>query len=99
LKLDLQQGVVRHGDAVVFGLAGWVVGEDALFAKRDVLMELLARSGLSLVWWLRGERRAFVREFGSGQATTRVWIDSHGIAYLARDGRVQVAWLAREERD
>lgn len=98
LSLDLQHGVVRHGNAVVFGLAGWVAGEDALFARRNVLTDLLASSGVSLVWWLRGERRAFVREFGSGQADARVWIDSRGIAYLARDGRVQVAWLAREER-
>jgi hypothetical protein len=99
LQLDLQHGVVRHGDAVVFGLAGWVMGEDALFARSGVLVDLLARSGLSLVWWLRGERRAFVREFGAGEARARVWIDSHGIAYLARDGRAQVAWLAREQRE
>lgn len=99
LQLDLEHGVVRHGDAVVFGLAGWVMGEDALFARRHVLVDLLAKNGLSLVWWLRGERRAFVREFGSGEAQARVWIDSHGIAYLARDGRPQVAWLAREQRE
>ena len=99
LKLDLQHGVVRDGDAVVFGLAGWVMGEDALFARRDVLMDILDRSSLSLVWWIRGERRASVREFGKGEARARVWIDSHGIAYLASDGRAQVAWLARQERD
>lgn len=98
LTLDLQQGVVRYGDAIVFGLAGWVMGEDALFAQRDVLMALLAKHHRSLVWWIRGERRAFVREVGSGRAQAKVWIDTHGIAYLATDGRVQVAWLARDER-
>ncbi|MGI0036020.1 MAG: hypothetical protein ACRD98_09145 [Nitrososphaera sp.] len=38
---------------------GWVLGEDAQLARRDILMELLAASNLSLVWWLRGERRAW----------------------------------------
>jgi hypothetical protein len=99
LKLDLEDGVVRRGDIAVFGLAGWVMGEDALFVQRDVLMSLLSDSGLSLVWWIRGERRAYVTNFGSGVPEARAWIDSHGVAYLARDGRVQVAWLAREERN
>ena len=99
LVLDLQHGVVRHGDAVVFGLAGWTMGEDAMFAQRDALMAMLAKSGLSLVWWIRGERKAFVRKDGSGSAETKEWIDSHGIAYLGRDGRVQLAWLARDKRD
>ena len=56
LKLDLQHGVVRHGDAVVFGLASCVVGEDALFARRDVLMNLLAESGLSFAAQMNGEK-------------------------------------------
>jgi hypothetical protein len=98
LKLDLQHGVVRHGDTVVFGLAGCVLGEEALFARRDPLMGLLADSGRSLVWWLHGERRASVREFGCSDARSRVWIDSSGVAYLGQDGRVQIAWLSRNVR-
>ena len=99
LTLDLQHGVVRQADDVVFGLAGWLMGEDALFARRDVLMALLVKHGLTLVWWLRGERRAFVEEIGSSERRAGVWIDFHGVAYLGRDGRVQLAWLDRERRD
>lgn len=98
LKLDLQHGAVRHGDTVVFGLAGCVLGEEALFARRDPLMGLLADSGRSLVWWLHGERRASVRGFGCSDARSRVWIDSSGVAYLGQDGRVQIAWLSRSVR-
>lgn len=99
LRLDLQQGVVRRRESVVFGLAGWVLGEDALFARRDMLLELLESSDLTLVWWLRGERRAFVREVGKGEARAKVWIDSHGLAHLGRDGRVSVSWIARDYRN
>lgn len=100
LTLDLERGVVSQAGNVVFGLAGWLMGEDALFARRSALMALLSKFGMTLVWWLRGERRAHVEEFGSGpEARARVWIDSHGVAYLGRDGRVQVAWLARDTRD
>lgn len=99
LRLDLQHGVVRHGETALFGLAGWVLGEDALFARRDRLLELLDGSALSLVWWLRGERRAFVREVGKGEARAKVWIDSHGLAHLGREGRVNVSWIARVHRN
>ena len=99
LTLDLQRGVVRQAEDVVFGLAGWLMGEDALFARRDVLLTLLVKHGLTLVWWLRGERRAFVEKIGSSEHPAKVWIDFHGVAYLGRDGRVQLAWLDRERRD
>jgi hypothetical protein len=99
LTLDLQQGVVRRGAEVLFGLAGWVMRENALFARRDLLMAILAEHGLSLTWWVRGERRAFVRDTRTSRAHAKAWIDTHGIAYLASDGRVQVGWIGREERD
>lgn len=99
LKLDLQRGVVRLGDAGVFGLAGWVLGEEALFAQRDALLDLLDRNGNTLVWWMLGERRAFAREIGHSEPKKYIWIDSHGIAFLGKDGRTQVAWLRREVRD
>ncbi|GFM87761.1 hypothetical protein PSCICO_31600 [Pseudomonas cichorii] len=98
LSLDLQHGVVRHDDTVVFGIVGRAMGEDALVARRDILMDLLTRHDMTLVWWLRGERKAVVRE-SLMDFDCRVWIDSHGVAFLAQDGRAQVAWLGRAARD
>jgi hypothetical protein len=98
LTLDLQRGIVRRGEDVLFGLAGWVLHEDALFARRDLLMTILAEHSQTLIWWIRGERRAFVRDIGTSRAHTKAWIDTHGVAYLAADARVQVAWLSREVR-
>jgi hypothetical protein len=95
LELDLHRGVVHRQGQVVFGLSGWVHGEDVLFAQLEGLQPLLAESGYSLVWWLRGERRAF-QNFGiSGSDSNSVWADYKGLAYLGRNGKVQTIWLSK----
>jgi hypothetical protein len=96
LTLDLQHDAVRRGDAIVFGLVGRIMGCDALVAQRDALMALLERSQCALIWWLRGERKAAIRRPGAVESEFPAWVDSYGIAYLAQDGRAQVAWLAQD---
>ncbi|WJV25486.1 MULTISPECIES: ATP-binding protein [Pseudomonas] len=94
LSLDLQHGVVRAGDQVIFGL----MGRNALVARRDALMEILEQTQCSLVWWLRGERKAAIRRPGVPETEFPAWVDSYGMAYLAPDGRAHVTWLARDRR-
>ncbi len=91
LKLDLRRGVVCYQDQVVFGLSGWVHGEDALFAKLDVLQQMLAASKYTLVWRLCGERRAFLKI--SDPHSNSAWADYNGLAYLCSNGQVQTIWL------
>lgn len=98
LELDIRRGVVLYQGQVVFGLAGWVHGENVLFARVDVLQQLLAASGYALVWWLRGERRAFLNIMDP-HSNRSVWADYHGIAYLSENGRVQTIWLQKVVRD
>ena len=95
LELDLRRGVVCRGQEIVFGLAGWVLGEDALLARLEPLQRLLTESGFRLVWLLRGERRAFLNITVPHEAPT-AWVDFHGLAYLGSDGFVQTAWLHRK---
>lgn len=96
LELDIESGVVRQGNTVVFGVASLVMDEKALFAQRDVLINLLEKHNLALVWWLRGERRAFMPGFSSYAPHALVWIDSRGVAYLGKDGLIQVGMLSRK---
>lgn len=95
LELDLHRGVVHRQGQVVFGLSGWVHGEDVLFARLEGLHQLLAETGYTLVWWLRGERRAFQNLSISGPDSNSVWADYNGLAYLGRNGKVQTIWLSK----
>lgn len=95
LELDLRRGVVLYQGHVVFGLAGWVHGEDVLFARQEILQQLLTASGYTLVWWLRGERRAFLNISKSHEGES-AWTDYHGLAYLSGNGQVQTVWLSKE---
>jgi hypothetical protein len=98
LDLDLRRGVVLYQGQVAFGLAGWVQGEDVLFARLDVLQRLLTVSNYTMVWWLRGERRAFIN-LSSQDSKESVWADYYGLAYLSENGEVQTLWLHKEVRD
>ena len=79
---------------VVFGLSGWVHGEDALFVNLDVLQQMLAPSKYTLVWWLRGERRAFLSI--PDPHSDFVWADYNGLAYLGGNGHVQTIFLQKD---
>jgi hypothetical protein len=93
LELDMRRGVVCYQGQVVFGLSGWVHGEEALFAKLDVLQKLLVTSNYTLLWWLRGERRAFLNM--SNPHSNSVWADYNGLAYLSGNGHVQTISLRK----
>lgn len=99
LELDLRRGLVLHQGEPVFGLAGWLFGESALFANLPKLHGLLDASGYALIWWWRGERRAFMN-LGSGGRDEEdfAWADYHGIGYLGSDGRVQGCWSEKKIR-
>lgn len=98
LELDLRRGVVLYQGQVAFGLAGWVHGEDVLFARLDILQQLLAASNYTLVWWLRGERQAFLN-ISSHDPNVSSSAECHGLAYLSENGQVQTVWLHKEVRD
>lgn len=93
LELDLRRGVVCYQGQVAFGLSGWVHGEDALFARLDVLQQMLAASKYTLVWWLRGERRAFLNI--SDPHSNSAWADYKGLAYLCGNGQAQTISLRK----
>ena len=93
LELDLRRGVVCYQGQVVFGLSGWVHGQNVLFARIEVLQQLLSKSNYTLVWWLRGERRAFLNI--SDPHFNSVWADYNGLAYLSGNGQVQTIWLRK----
>jgi len=97
LELDLRRGLVLYRDEPLFGLAGWVHGESALFAHRQLLQDLLAETGYSLIWWWRGERRGFV-DIGVHRQEDEdlAWADYHGIGYLGTDGRIQTARIEKK---
>lgn len=99
LELDLHRGVVCRQGQVVFGLSGWVHGEDVLFARLEGLQQLLAESNYTLVWWLRGERRAFQNLDISGPDSNFVWADYHGLAYLVGNGNMQTIWMQKVIRN
>lgn len=95
LELDLRKGIVTRSGEVLFGLAGWTFNERALMARLEILQPALDSSGYRLIWFLRGERRAFLRWGTHSPDSPRAWMDYHGIAFLGADGRTQTAWLAR----
>ncbi len=98
LVLDLHNGVIRRNEEIVFGLAGWSLGEDALFAQSDVLQNLLKKYDYTLVWWLCGERRAWLELDHLSDPKSSAWVDTYGIAYLGLDGRVNIACSIRNQR-
>lgn len=99
LELDLRRGLVLHQGEPVFGLAGWLGGEGALFANLHKLRGLLDASGYALIWRWCGERRAFMNlGFGGHDEEDFAWADYHGISYLGADGRVQGAWSEKKIR-
>jgi hypothetical protein len=95
LQLDLRRGVVNRGEDVLFGLAGWTLGQRALLARQDVLERLLKESGYRLTWFLRGERRAFLNWGSPSSHGPYAWMDYRGVAFLGLDGRVHTAWFVR----
>jgi hypothetical protein len=98
LELNLRHGTILGKGDVLFGVAGWVFGESALFARLEPLKVLLEASGYTLVWWWRGERRAFLDLTDSSTIRHEgdsVWADYHGIGYLGQDGRVQTASMTK----
>jgi hypothetical protein len=99
LELDLRRGLVLHQGEPVFGLAGWLCGEGALFANLPRLRGLLDASGYALVWRWCGERRAFMNlGFGGQDEEDFAWADYHGIGYFGADGRVHGAWSEKKIR-
>ena len=96
MRLDLQLGVVTWKSEPVFGLPGWELGENALVARLEPLAQILTESKYQLIWIIRGERRAFL-DIGmmSRDKAPFAWVDLNGIAFLAKNGRVQVAWCDR----
>ncbi|MGV0953276.1 MAG: NACHT domain-containing protein [Fluviibacter sp.] len=99
LELDLRSGLILHQGEPIFGLAGWVFTEHALFAHLPRLHNLLDASGYALIWRWCGERRAFMN-LGSGGRVEEdfAWADYHGISYLGSDSRVQCAWSEKKIR-
>jgi hypothetical protein len=95
LELDLRRGVMHKNGEIIFGLAGWVLGKDALLARLEPLQRLLGESGYKLIWLLRGERRAFLN-ISQPHDNPTSWVDQHGLAYLGIDGHIQTAWMDRK---
>ncbi|KAB0667424.1 hypothetical protein F6V25_01605 [Oryzomonas japonica] len=94
LELDLRRGVMHKNGEIIFGLAGWILGKDALMARLDPLQRLLMESGYKLIWLLRGERRVFLN-LSLPHDDPSSWVDLYGLAYLGMYGHVQTAWLDR----
>ncbi len=97
LELDLRRGLGMYRGEPLFGLAGWVHGESALFARQQPLQALLVERGYTLFWSWRGERRGFM-DFGMHRQEDGdlAWADYHGIGYLGTDGRVQTARIEKK---
>ncbi|WAW10370.1 ATP-binding protein [Oxalobacter vibrioformis] len=96
LTMDLHRGIILHENDIVFGLTSWIFDEEnTLFARTDKLNSLLNTSGYSLIWHLRGERRAFL-DIGNPHKSNRAWADYHGISSLGRDGMMNVLWLEKK---
>ena len=97
LELDLRRGMVRHDGAPLFGLAGWVHGEDALFVRLEPMQALLEKAGYALIWSWRGERKGCM-DLGMQRPedTELAWADYHGIGFLAADGRIHTMRSEKE---
>ena len=95
LSMNLETGCVMHGEEVVFGLAGWSMGKDVLFARPKPLQRLLARSDYSLIWLMRGERRAFLDWGSFSSKEDCAWVDYHAVGSLGADARAQMLWFER----
>ncbi len=97
LAIRLSNGLMLSNEESLFGLASTISARDVLFARVEPLLRLLATGGHSLVWFFRGERRAF-QDLRNPDEKTSVWADYHGIGYLTADGRPQVAWMSKRIR-
>ncbi|MHB9838032.1 DUF4062 domain-containing protein [Paraburkholderia terrae] len=95
LKLQMNQSLIRDKSDVVFGLSNALSQRSVLFANVNVLLSLLQESDFRLVWFVRGERRAFQKLGSGGEEGQTVWADYHGVAYLGLDGRAAVARLTK----
>ena len=98
LELDMWRGLILHQGEPVFGLAGWLFGEDALFVNLPRLCGLLDASEYALIWRWCGERRAFMNLGLDARKGGFAWADYHGIGYLGADGRIQGAWSEKKIR-
>ncbi len=92
LEFRLRDGLLLSKGEPVFGLASALNTRSVLFARVEPLVNLLASSGHSLVWFFKGERRAFLNLHRTDPAES-VWANYYGIGYLTADGRPLVAWL------
>jgi len=81
----------------LFGLAGWVHGEDALFVRLEPMQALLEKAGYALIWSWRGERKGCM-DLGMQRPedTELAWADYHGIGFLAADGRIHTMRSEKE---
>lgn len=95
LSVNLATGCVMHGEEVLFGLAGWSMGKDVLYARHKPLQRLLARSGYSLIWLMRGERRAFLDWGNLRSKEDCAWVDYYALGSLGEDARAQMLWFER----
>lgn len=95
LSVDLEKGCIMQGEEVVFGLAGWSMGQDVLFARPELLLRLLANSAYSLIWLMRGERRAFLDWGNLSSKEDCAWVDYHAVGSLREDARAQILWFQR----
>ncbi len=95
LSVNLETGCVMHGEEVVFGLAGWSLGEDVLFARTEPLQRLLTAAGYTVVWLMWGERRAFLDWGNFNREEDRAWVDYHAVGALGDDGRAHGLWFER----
>lgn len=87
LELDISSCCVKHSGNILFGIAG-LLKKNALFAHAERFTELLKKSGYTLVWLVRGERRAFLDiHSASRDYENFVLNDYHHILYLGEDGR------------
>ena len=94
LDFRLRDGLLLSKGEPVFGLASALNARSVLFARAEPLVQLLASSGHSLVWFFKGERRAFLNLHRTDPVES-VWANYYGIGYLTADGRPLVAWLEK----
>lgn len=95
LSMNLDKGCIMRDQEMLFGLAGWSIGENALFARPEPLQRLLASSGYSLIWLMRGERRAFLNSANSSSREDCAWVDYHAVGFLGEGARTQTLWFER----
>ena len=96
LTLDIETSSIKHANKTIFGITS-LLGKDAVIVHTQSLMKFLAQSGYSLVWLVRGERRAFLHDDLSMNNKEFVWNDYHYLLYLGVDGRPNGMWQSRRQ--